>query len=322
MNVALVGSNFGLKGYLPVLKIIKEFNLKIICSRNINRLNLKKINGVKYLSEWKDVFKKNIDVLILAVPPKIQEEILIYNLKYKKKIIFEKPISCNFQKSNRIVNQMIKKKIKLELNLTYLNHSLFKKVKKIIYNSDLGSVVNYNIDWRIVSYDFNKRKISWKIDETKGGGLKNIFLTHILSYCEYFFGKMNLISYKIEKKKIKGINFKKKILCKLSHLNFVEGKIFLIAKQKGAQYHKIVIKFENGYIQLFTKSKDWTKDFVLKTYNKKTKKLKFYKTMNNQFFKDGRSNQIYSMLRNFIKKPKNENLIYCLNAEKINKKII
>ena len=32
------------------------------------------------------------------------------------------------------------------------------------------------------------------------GGLKNIFLTHILSYCEYFFGKMTLISFKTEKK--------------------------------------------------------------------------------------------------------------------------
>ena len=74
---------------------------------------------------------------------------------------------------------MIKKKIKSELNLTYLNHSLFKKVKKIIYNSNLGTVLNYSIEWRIVSYDFNKKKISWKIDETKGGGLKNIFLTHI-----------------------------------------------------------------------------------------------------------------------------------------------
>ena len=44
--------------------------------------------------------------------------------------------------------------------------------------------------------------------------------------------------------------------------------------------------------------------------------------MNNKFFKDGRSNQIYSMLKNFIKKPTNENIIHCLNAERINKIII
>jgi len=322
MNVALIGSNFGLKGYLPVIKKIKNLKLKIICSRNINKINNNKINNLEYLSDWKSVFKKDIDILILAVPPKVQEEILIYNLKYKKKIIFEKPISTNYLKSNKIVKYIVKKKINSELNLTYLNHFLFKKVKKIIDDMSLGSVKNYSVVWSIVSHDFNKKKLSWKIDERKGGGLKNIFLTHVLSYCEFFFGKMKLDSFQTEKKKIKGINFKKKIFCKFSHFNSTEGKILLSTKKKGAQYHKIEIKFQNGYIQLFTKSKDWTKDFILKTYNKKTNKLKTYKTMKNNVFKDGRSYQIYNMIKNFIKKPKYQNLVYCLNAEKINKKIV
>ena len=44
--------------------------------------------------------------------------------------------------------------------------------------------------------------------------------------------------------------------------------------------------------------------------------------MKNKVFKDGRSYQIYNMIKNFIKKPKYQNLVYCLNAEKINKKIV
>ena len=322
MNVALIGSNFGLKGYLPVIKKLKNLKLKIICSRNINKINLKKIDNVEYLPKWKDVFKKNIDILILAVPPKIQEKILLYNLSYRKKVIFEKPITTNYVKSNKIVHYIKKKKIKSEINLTYINHFLFKKVKKIIDNMQLGSVKSYSIVWSVVSHDLNKKKLSWKINESQGGGLKNIFLTHTLSYCQFFFGKIKLDFFQTEKKKIKGINFKKKIFCMLSHFNSTKGKILLYTKQKGAQYHKIEIKFENGYIQLFTKSKDWTKDFILKIYNKKTNKLKTYKTMKQKGFKDGRSYQIFNMINNFIKKPNNQNLIYCLNAEKINRSII
>ena len=37
VNVALIGSNFALKGYLPVIKKIKQLDLKIICSRNITK---------------------------------------------------------------------------------------------------------------------------------------------------------------------------------------------------------------------------------------------------------------------------------------------
>ena len=46
VKVALVGSNFALKGYLPVIKKFKQLDLKIICSRNIlkikNKINLSK----------------------------------------------------------------------------------------------------------------------------------------------------------------------------------------------------------------------------------------------------------------------------------------
>ena len=38
MNVYLVGSNFGLRGYYPVINKIKKLNLKIIYCRNQNKI--------------------------------------------------------------------------------------------------------------------------------------------------------------------------------------------------------------------------------------------------------------------------------------------
>ena len=82
---------------------------------------------------------------------------------------------------------MKKKKINSEINLTYLNHDLFEKCKSIISKKKLGRVKNYNISWSIKSIDFNKKIKTWKTIERQGGGIKNIFLTHVLSYCEHFF---------------------------------------------------------------------------------------------------------------------------------------
>ena len=50
------------------------------------------------------MFRKNIDIIILAVPPKLQEKILLYNLKFKKKTIFEKPISTVLGSKKIILN--------------------------------------------------------------------------------------------------------------------------------------------------------------------------------------------------------------------------
>jgi len=323
MNVALVGSNFALRGYLPVLKKIKQYNVKIISSRSIEKIK-PKIDYPKKITfekNWKKIFKEEIDLIILAVPPKIQQEILIYNLKFKKKIIFEKPISKNYSKSKSITNLLINKKIKSEINLTYINHDLFKKVKDIIDKKKLGKLIDYNIKWNFVSYDLNKKIKSWKTDEKLGGGIKNIFLTHVFSYCEYFFGFNKLLDFSIKTTNFKNINYKHYISCSLVNSKFIKGKIEVFTKNKGHQNHIIKINFTNGLLSLSTNSKDWTKDFILKLYSKKTAKTKLITSEKNYNYSDGRCNQIYIMLKKFLKTQNYNNLKICLNAERINNKL-
>jgi len=323
MNVALIGSNFALKGYLPVIKKIQQLKLKILCSRNIFKLNKirSKFKNVTLESNWKKIFIKDIDLIILAVPPKIQNKILNYNLKFRKKILFEKPISQNLISSQKIVKSLKRKRIKTDINLTFLNHELFHKTKEIIRSKKLGKVISYEIFWNFRSFDLDNKIKSWKTMEEQGGGIKNIFLTHVFSYCEFLFGRTKIIKYDFKISNFKKIKYKNKINCNLKNENGVKGKILLFTKKKGHQNHKILIKCKKGHIQLFTKSKDWTKNFILKTYNNQseTKKIIYEKSHNK--FKDGRSNQIFTMIKNFLKKSNYSNIDYCLNAEILNKTI-
>ena len=323
IKVALVGSNFALKGYFPVINKFNELELKILCSRKIlklkNTLKLPKYTILE--NNWKKIFKKKIDVVVCSVPPVIQEKILIYNLKHKKKIIFEKPISTKYSKSKIIIKKILKKKIKSQINMTFLNHDLFIKVKNLINKRKLGKVISYKVNWTFVSQDFNKRLRTWKTDETKGGGIKNIFLTHILSYCEYFFGKNKLKNFKVSKVNFKKLRFKNKIYCEIENSNLIKGKINIFTKYKGKQNHNIKIFFENGYLELSTKSKDWTKNFKLKIYNKLKNKVSYTRLSNKLKFLDGRSLQIYLLFAKFLKKSNYSHINYCLNAEKIINKI-
>ncbi len=146
-------------------------------------------------------------------------------------------------------------------------------------------------------------------------------MTHVLAYCEFFFNKIHLKESNIKFSKFKGLKYKKLISIKLSNPGEVIGNVLISTKKNGLQTHKIDINFKKGRAQLFTKSKDWTKNFVLKIYYNKTKKIKTYKIMHKKKFQDGRSHQIFQMLKNFLKRPNYENLEYCLNAEKLNKNI-
>ena len=263
----------------------------------------------------------DIDLIILAVPPKIQSQILNYNLKFKKKILFEKPISHNLASSQKIVKSFKRKKIKSDINLTFLNHILFHKTKDIIDNKKLGKVLSYEVLWSFKSFDLENKIKSWKTVEQQGGGIKNIFLTHVFSYCEFLFGEGQIINYNFKISKFKNIKYKNKILCILKNDKGVTGKITLFVKKRGNQNHKIVIKCKEGYVRLSTKSKDWTKNFILETFNNQSGIKKIIKDNKIKKFKDGRSNQIFTMIKNFLKKSNYSNIDYCLNAEKLNKTI-
>ena len=76
----------------------------------------------------------------------------------------------------------------------------------------------------------------------------------------------------------------------------INGSVLLFTKKRGNQNHKIEINFEKGKVILFTNSKDWTKNFTLKIF--KNNKYTIVKNKTNKDFKDGRSIQIYKMLKN------------------------
>ena len=318
-NIAIIGSNFGVNGYLPAIKKIKSYRTALICCKSDKSFFSlkKKFNKIKVSKNWKDAFNKSIDTIICSTTPKIQEKIINYNFKKKKNIIFEKPISTNYKKSFLILNKLIKKNIKSQINLTFLNHNLFITLKKIINNNKLGIIKKINIDWSLKNNSLIKKKYSWKIDSKQGGGIKNIYLIHILTYCYFLFGNLKIIKRKIKTIKL----FNKKIITNINlqiqTSNNINGYIKLNCLGKKHQIHKITILFSRGYIKLINNSKDWTKNFKLIIYNKKQKKI----ILDKNNYVDGRSKQISRLLRNFTKDNNYINLKRCVNAERLIAKI-
>jgi predicted dehydrogenase len=318
-NVAIIGSNFGISGYLPALKKNKNYKIVLICCRSDESLTKlkKKFTKIKISKNWKDAFNKNIDLIICSTIPKVQDKIINYNFKIKKSIIFEKPISSSYQKSFLILKKLIKYKIKSEINLTFLYHNLFISLKKIIDSNKLGKVKKISIDWSLKNNSLLKKNYSWKIDSKQGGGIKNIYLIHILTYCYFLFNNFKIINKKLKTIKI----FNKKII---THVNLriqtnekAKGSIKLNCLGKKHQVHKIKILFSKGSAILTNDSKDWTKNFKLIIYNKKQKKI----ILDKNNYVDGRSKQISRLLRNFTKDNNYINLERCVNAERLIAKI-
>ena len=182
---------------------------------------------------------------------------------------------------------------------------------KIIKNKKFGKVLNYSINWNFVIYDYNIKKKSWKVQQKLGGGITNIFLTHVLSYCEFLFGKNLIYNVNTSIDHFKKIKFLKKINCEVKNPNNIAGNIILQVKKAGKQNHIFKINFEKCSVIIENNSKDWTKNSRMKINNKL---IKFKKSNK---YNDGRCDQIESLINQFLIRKNYKKLNYCLNSEKI-----
>ena len=89
-RVAIIGSNFGINGYLPALKKNKNYKVNLICCKSHKSYAelKKKFSKIKISQNWKEAFNKNIDTIICSTLPEIQEKIINYNFIKKKKNYF------------------------------------------------------------------------------------------------------------------------------------------------------------------------------------------------------------------------------------------
>ena len=179
MNFLIIGSGFGIYGYLPAIyKNSKKIFLNIKYKKKIE----KRIELIRYLKRvnWyfdiKDINNK-IDYVVIAQNPKKQFLITKKILRFlkPKHLFLEKPISHNPNKSLNFVEFLEKNKIKFSVGYLFTYLSWFKYIKK-----NLSHNQKFEIIWRI---KFNKKNNLWKSNHKEGGGLMRFYSIHFFKLC-------------------------------------------------------------------------------------------------------------------------------------------
>ena len=137
MNTLILGSGFGLYGYLPsVVFFSKKIFLDKKYKKKIQKRNI--LSKFKKKIFWYDTIEKilkDVDYLIIAKNPLSQFILLKKILKLKKKfkhVFLEKPIHINPKKSLNLINFLNKYNIKFSVGFIfeYLNWFIYLKKKK------------------------------------------------------------------------------------------------------------------------------------------------------------------------------------------------
>lgn len=178
MNFLILGSGFGLYGYLPA--ILKNPKNKLYLSSKYKKFfnSRKDIRRFRNNIFWyKKVFKvlNKVHRVIIAKRPSDQYKICKSLISRKKTIFLEKPLAKNPDISFKLIDFLIKKKI--SFNIAYLFNytkwsSIFKKRLEKSYFKE------FNVIWR---FESKIPSDNWKLNSKEGGGIINFYGIHLIS---------------------------------------------------------------------------------------------------------------------------------------------
>jgi hypothetical protein len=185
--LGILGSGFGLYGYLPAI-IESDFDnvvLPIALKGNLtSRSELKSYANSIIWVENRDVMLESVDTLVLAVPPH-QQVMIVKDLLNKRlnnidKLFLEKPPATDYSESIALLSELKESHLKFRIAYTFPFCMWFDTLRTFIEENNTSDL-KINIEWVFNAYYLQYQPNSWKAFSKEGGGVLNFYGIHILS---------------------------------------------------------------------------------------------------------------------------------------------
>ena len=184
MNFLIIGSGFGIYGYLPAL-IESGFKNIFISEKGKDFFSqIRQLNHLEQFIIWdKEEFSQNyFDIIVIALPPRAQYKHIIDKsiLCRSKNFILEKPIAPNPQQALSVIQKILENNINCKVNYSFLYTKWYLDIRDKIHNLNADSKVK--IIWNFKAYHFLNNIDSWKQYNSLGGGAIRFYGIHFIAF--------------------------------------------------------------------------------------------------------------------------------------------
>jgi predicted dehydrogenase len=194
LGVGIVGA--GLIGTKRAEAIVAtgEGRLLAVADIDQNRAEtLARKYGVEAVANWKDlILRKELGVIVVAVPNVFAAAIVLAALKAGKHIFCEKPLGVNAQESLKIVNGAKKAKKLVKVGFNHRFHAALLEARRIFDTGGIGAILFIR-----ARYGHGGRKgmeKEWRFDKkTSGGGELLDQGVHLIDLARWFAGDFDRV---------------------------------------------------------------------------------------------------------------------------------
>ena len=206
MKIGILGSGFGLYGYLPA--IIQNGHLPVTLEKYrsviMQRSDLRQfIDQIDFVADRDRLIKQSAGALVLAVPPFAREEFLdSLSSPYEGHLFLEKPFAISVKGYSELLRKLEIMATTWSIAYLFPYTVWYKGIQGLMKESQVP--LEIDLHWTLpkpISRD------DWKNDSQRGGGEIAYYLTHFIPFLrqydfdesDFFRGENNEILWEISK---------------------------------------------------------------------------------------------------------------------------
>ena len=179
-----------------------------ICEANKELLEsiASRYNISETFSDLETAFKEKWDAAVIATPANTHIPIALKVAESNTNLFIEKPLSTNLKNIKQLVDIISNKQLLAAVGYTYRAHPCITDMKKAIESGRFGRILQVMANaGQYFPFYRPAYKNTYFADRTKGGGVIQDGLTHIINLCEWFVGPVDRVVADADNKALKDV---------------------------------------------------------------------------------------------------------------------
>ena len=235
----------------------------------------------------------DIDALVIAVPPAVQQIIIREALQRNKHLFCEKPLGVSAEVTQAFASEAAHKKLANMVDFEFCAIPAWIDANSFLKSGALGQLKIGMLNWQVETTTNRMKLNSWKRDPEKGGGVLYNFVSHIFYNLEWLCGPIRDVMIVMDKENVSvhGI------------LKFQCGLVFNICVGTNSYQgsgQRLELYGEQGMLQLVNNTTDVVNGFVLSTSIRNENTIKHPTQTLSVNHMDGRTTAVSVLANRFV----------------------
>ena len=192
LNLAVIGTGFGLDTHVPAINQSEYANLYTIFSRDEKKNNLlnRKFNTQEKFKNYNLLLAdEKIDLILISLPPELHFSYSKRALEKGKNILCEKPFTLNAEEALSLCKLAKKNKVKGFVGYQMRFQPTRMAIKNFLSGNDFGNIIETTLRYDFASRIQSKPTWNWWSASSKGGGVLNAMGSHQIDLLRWWLGE-------------------------------------------------------------------------------------------------------------------------------------